>query len=109
MNENESTPETEEEGEIQVMSPFLPLLLLAISFALLLISLDSSLSTQRTGLNQALAQRNQLLQQSPQIQERLQKLFTDLGAIANTDADARAIIQRSGIQITPPAQQAPAK
>lgn len=97
------------------MSAFIPLILLAVSLALFLTSQISNLLTQRTNLKElntklveARDQRDKALQQAPKVQERLQKLFLDLAAIAKDDKDAQAIISRSGIQLNPnPAPAAP--
>ena len=82
------------------MSSFLPLLLLACSFVLILIFQVSQLLPQRSLLQNALVQNTQGVQQSKQVQAGLQKLVMDLAAAAAEDKDAQAIMTKYGIQVS---------
>jgi len=91
------------------MSAFLPLTVLAVSFALFLVSQISNLLTVRSSLvdsnGKFLAlkeQRNQIIKQTPQLEARLAKLFTDILTLAKDNKEAQDIVARSGIQLTLP-------
>jgi len=105
---NEVTPENTSASS-QSMSAFLPLTVLAVSFALFLVSQISNLLTVRSSLvdsnGKFLAlkeQRNQIIKQTPQLEARLAKLFTDILTLAKDNKEAQDIVARSGIQLTLP-------
>ena len=80
--------------------PFLPLVLLEISLALVLIFQVSVLKPQRDLLQQVIKQNEKGVEQSLQVQTALQKLVVDLLAAAKDDKDAQAIIAKYGIQVS---------
>lgn len=85
-------------------NPFLPIVLIA---ATLIIILGQNLLTvreQKTALKQQVDQQQPALEQSRQIQARFQKMMVDLLQLAQTDADAKTIVAKYGIAVTPPSK-----
>jgi hypothetical protein len=97
----------------------LPLALLAIAFAIFLFSQISSLGQNgrsmrwqaenldrqigslvesEKNLGNLIKQREALVQQSQQVQARYTEMLTDLINLADTDADARAVVDKYKIQ-----------
>ncbi len=73
------------------MDAFIPLVLLAISFIVLLGWQVSNASTQRTLLENAIENQKTAVAQSQQVQAGVKKLAADLVEAAQTDELARAI------------------
>lgn len=107
----------------------LPLALLAVAFAIFLFAQISSLGQngrsmrwQAENLDRQIAslveseknlgnlikQREALVQQSQQVQARYTEMLTDLINLADTDADARAVVDKYKIQRQQNQQAAPA-
>ena len=93
--------------ETQAPSAFLPIVLVELSLALLLVFLSMDQSTQRTKLQDAIQQREAAVQQSTQVQGKLQKIIQDFNAAA--PEEAKAVFAKYGIHYTPDATPAPAK
>ena len=94
-----NTPQDASESS-QCKGAFLPLVLVAISLALILIFQVSMQLPQRDLLRKFIQQNGKGVEQSLQVQASLQKLVTDLFAAASDDKDAQAIIAKYGIQMT---------
>ena len=58
----------------------------------------SALADSEESLSALASQRTALVQQSEQIQSRYSDLLTDILELSKTDADARAVAQKYGIQ-----------
>lgn len=107
----------------------LPLALLAIAFAIFLFSQISSLGQNgrsmrwqaenldrqigslvesEKNLGNLIKQRETLVEQSQQVQARYTEMLTDLINLAETDADARAVVEKYKIQRQQNQQAAPA-
>ena len=107
----------------------LPLALLAIAFAIFLFSQISSLGQNgrsmrwqaenldrqigslvesEKNLGNLIKQREALVQQSQQVQARYTEMLTDLINLADTDADARAVVEKYKIQRQQNQEAAPA-
>jgi chromosome segregation ATPase len=107
----------------------LPLALLAIAFAIFLFSQISSLGQNgrsmrwqaenldrqigslvesEKNLGNLIKQRETLVEQSQQVQARYTEMLTDLINLADTDADARAVVEKYKIQRQQNQQAAPA-
>lgn len=107
----------------------LPLALLAIAFAIFLFAQISSLGqngrsmrwqaenldrqiaslvTSEQNLGNLIKQREALVQQSQQVQARYTEMLTDLMNLAETDADARAVVDKYKIQRQQNQEAAPA-
>jgi hypothetical protein len=95
----------------QEMSPFLPITLLAICVLLTSIFQLSMMLPQRSQLQRVIAQNEQGVAQSQQVQQGLQRLVEGLVTLAKDDKDAQAIIAKHNIRINgqqPGNAQAPA-
>jgi len=94
----------------QEMSPFLPITLLAVCLLLTSIFQLSLMLPQRSQLQRAIAQNEQGVGQSQQVQQGLQRLVEGLVGLAKEDnKDAQAIIAKHNIRINNQApDQAPA-
>jgi len=104
---NESTPENDFESS-EAISAFLPLTLIGISVALVLAFQLTVQFPQRTILQKVVAQNEQAVQQSRQIQGGLQTLILDLNTAA--PEETRAALAKRGLQlgsVTGPATAAP--
>jgi hypothetical protein len=89
-------------------SAFLPVLLVALSFVILL-GRDLSLTRQQKGaLKQMHEQQTVNVEKSRQAQAAFEKLMRDLIRLAQTDQDARAVVTKYNINFTPAQQPAPA-
>ncbi|GEM_PF-3157564 len=89
---------------------FLPLVLLALSFGIILVWQLSNVSQQRTAIqqnreqleaafNQSTPQHEQLIAQSRAVQGKLETLVTDLLSLAHSgDKDAQEIVDKYKIQ-----------
>lgn len=94
----------------------LPFALLSTAVAILLIAQTVNVFKARSGLHDAEAQiadayrnREGLVKQSDEVQQKLQNLALDLLLLSKTDDSAKAIIQKYNIQQTGnPAAPAPA-
>lgn len=88
---------------------FLPLTLLA-SALLLVLSWQVFLSLQvRSNARAQFEQRKQLVEQSTKVQGGLENLVNDLLKLAETDKDAKAVVDKYGIRRNPPAGAPAAK
>lgn len=76
---------------------FLPLTLLSISLILIFIWQLSTISSQRSGFQNTIQRQDELVSQSHKVQAGLEKLVNDLLDLAQTDAEAKAIVQKYGI------------
>lgn len=94
-------------NDSEISNPFLPILLLVLSVALVLGWQVNSIAQQRSGLQIALGQLQEPTRQSQQFQGGLQKFLTDLLEFAKTDAQAKAVVDKYGIRQQPPASPAP--
>ncbi|XHR30228.1 MAG: hypothetical protein ACFUZC_06640 [Chthoniobacteraceae bacterium] len=93
----------------QEMSPFLPITLLAVCLLLTSIFQLSLMLPQRSQLQRVIAQNEQGVGQSQQVQQGLQRLVEGLVGIAKDDKDAQAIIAKHNIRVNNQApNQAPA-
>ena len=81
-------------------SAFLPLTILALSFALIMGSEVYNTKAQRDLLINGVVQRKPAVQQSLQVQSGLQKLAMDLLDAAKDDNDAKKIIAKYNIQVS---------
>ena len=98
-------------------SPFIPLVLLAVSLLIVFVWQLSNISSQRSALQNLVQSQQQTVQQSRQIQAGLEKLVNDLVDLAQSgDDDAKAIVTKYGISrqggaasVTPSASATPAK
>ena len=81
-------------------STFLPLVLVALSFVLVLIFQVSMQMPQRNLLQNIIKQNERNVEQSVQLQSRLQKLVMDIMEASKNDKDAQSIIAKYGIQMT---------
>lgn len=75
-------------------NPFLPITFLAATILVLLISQAWAGWQQRDSLKAMQAQREELVKQSRAIQGTLQKLMEDLLVLAQTDPEARALVDK---------------
>jgi hypothetical protein len=87
---------------------FIPLVILAISFIVLLGWQVSAASTQRTMLENALTRSQAAVTQAQQVQGTVSKLASDLLEAAQTDDTAKAIVNKYNIKQNAPADQAAA-
>lgn len=123
---------TIEDSTLQSSSPeniHLPLALLALAFAIFLFAQISSLGQNsrsmrwqtenldrqivslvesEKNLGNLVKQRESLVEQSQQVQARYTEMLTDLIKLAETDADARAVVDKYKIQRQQNQQAAPA-
>lgn len=82
---------------------FIPLLLLALSLAIVFIWQLTNLSSQRSIFQSTITRQEELVKQSKTVQGTLEKLVIDLLELARSgDTDAQAVVQKYNIQ-----QQAP--
>src|SRR5690242_5839631 len=87
---------------------FLPLTLLAVSWIIVLVW-QLGLTGQAKGNARTLRdQQTKLVEQSKAVQAGLERLARDLVEVAKTDDDAKAIVAKYNINITPP-ESPPAK
>jgi len=91
--------ESIESNDSQSPSAFLPIVLVEISLVLLFIFLCLDQSTQRSKMQEAIKQREASVQQSAQVQGKLQKLIEDFNTA--TPDEAKTIFAKYGIQFTP--------
>lgn len=98
MNESES-------NDAQAPSAFLPILLVELSVLLLLISLSVDQFSQRSKLQEAVNQREAVVQQSAQVQGKLQKIVEEFNAAA--PEEAKTAFAKYGIQFAPKPAAAP--
>ena len=96
-----------ESNDTQSPSAFLPIVLVELSLALLLVFLSLDQSTQRSKMQEAIKQRESVVQQSAQVQGKLQKIIEEFNAAA--PEQAKAVFAKYGIQFTPKTDAAPAK
>lgn len=89
--------------EVPPSNPFLPILLVAASIALLLVWQVKNISQQRTGLQSAIFQMQEPAKQSQQVQGSLQKLVVGLLDLAQSDQQAKAVVDKYGIKQNAPA------
>ena len=89
---------------------FLPSVILAASFLVLLVSEILSIRSQNNSLkatvaeiDKALAQREPTVRQAGEIREKFQSLVIDLLELAKTDAKADAVVKRNNLQMPPSA------
>jgi hypothetical protein len=92
--------------ETQTPSAFLPIVLVELSLALLLIFLSLDQSAQRAKLQDAIQQRDTAVQQSAQVQGKLQKIIEDFNAAA--PEEAKTVFAKYGIRFTPKPDATPA-
>ncbi len=85
------------------MDAFIPLVLLSISFIILLGWQVSVSSTQKNLMENAITRQEPAVNQSQQVQASVTKLVTDLLQAAQTDAGAKAIVDKYKIQQSAPA------
>ena len=95
-----------ESTDMQSPSAFLPIVLVEFSVALLLIFLCLDQSGQRNKMQEAVKQREAMVQQSAQVQGKLQKLIEDFNAA--TPDEAKTIFANYGSQNTPKSAASPA-
>lgn len=86
---------------------FIPFLVLAISFATLLIyqivnvnKQHNSMEATQKQLAEVITQRNDLVKQSVDVQNKLQTMAIDLLALSQNNEKAKAIVQKYNIQQT---------
>ncbi|MEM6820717.1 MAG: hypothetical protein AAF558_02080 [Verrucomicrobiota bacterium] len=83
-------------------SPFIPLVLLGFALVLILVwQLFVAWST-RSALRAQFEERKDLVKQSELVQGNVQNLVNDLLILAESDADARQIVQKYKIRRTQP-------
>lgn len=87
---------------------FWPLLILALSFAVLLAWQVRLSLQQRKLMKNQLTQREEVAQQSLKVQGELKRLVDDLIRFAKYDADAKALLGKYGISQQPEAAPGPA-
>ena len=93
--------------QIQVenkLNLFWPFALLAASLIIVLGQNLWTVRDQKAALTNAIDQQRPALEQSRQVQVRFQKMMVDLLQMAQTDAEAKTIVTKYGIAITPPAR-----
>ena len=83
---------------------FWPFVLLAASLIVILGQNLLTVREQKANLTQVVEQQKPTLEQSRQVQMRFQKMMMDLLQLAQTDAEAKTIVTKYGIAITPPAR-----
>ena len=91
--------------QIQTESKFNPFWPIALIAASLIIILGQNLLTvreQKSALKQLVDQQAPVLDQSRQVQARFQKMMMDLLQLAQSDAEAKTIVTKYGIAVTPP-------
>jgi hypothetical protein len=94
-----------ESSDIQAPSAFLPIVLVELSLALLFTFLCLDQSAQRSRIQEAIKQREPMVQQSAQLQGKLQKLIEDFNTA--TPEEAKTVFAKYGIQFTPKAAVSP--
>ena len=88
-----------ESNDVQAPSAFLPMVLVELSVVLLLLFLCVDQSAQRAKIQEAIKQRDAMVQQSTQVQGKLQKLIEDFNTAA--PEEAKTIFAKYGIQFAP--------
>jgi len=83
---------------------FWPFALLAASLIVILGQNLLTVREQKANLTQVVEQQKPTLEQSRQVQMRFQKMMMDLLQLSQTDAEAKTIVTKYGIAITPPAR-----
>lgn len=98
-------------GAALVKDAFIPLLVLALSYVILVSWQVSNALAQREAMQTASSRQEPVIDQSHQAQAALQKLASDVIEAAQTDDIAKAIVAKYGMQIKAPATPAasPAK
>lgn len=94
-----------ESNDTQSPSAFLPIVLVEFSLAILLIFLSLDQSSQRSKLKEAIQQRDAIVQQSAQVQAKLQKIIEEFNAA--TPEEAKTVFAKFGIQLAPKAEASP--
>lgn len=89
-------------NDSEISNPFLPILLLILSVAVVLIWQVNNIAQQRSALQIGIGQLQEPTRQSQQFQGNLQRFLTDLLELAKTDPQAKAVVDKYGIR-----QQAP--
>ncbi len=85
-------------NDSQSSSSFLPVLLLNVAL-LILLTWQVVLSVQtRSNTKSMVEQRQQLVTQSTALQGNLERLVNDLLELAETDSDARAVVEKYQIR-----------
>ena len=95
-------------GHCCASSAFIPLVLLALSFNVLLVWQVINYHTQRGQLETALKNQAAAVTQSQQAQTGVTKLMTDLAKTAQTDDTAKSIVNAYAKYFRPNASPAPA-
>lgn len=91
------------------ISPFLPVLIGSLALVILLGYQLTIIFGQRSGLQKQITQQTEVVTRAVQTQNELQRVVMELLALAETDADAKAIITKYKIaSSTPPQAPAPA-
>ncbi|TAN39048.1 MAG: hypothetical protein EPN23_00620 [Verrucomicrobia bacterium] len=81
-------------------NPFLPIVLLALTLILVLGQNLLTVRDQKSALNQVVDQQKPAIEQSRQASARFTKMMQDLWQLAQTDAEAKAIVAKHGIAFT---------
>jgi hypothetical protein len=93
------------EAAPRARNPFVPLLILAVA----MLSIQGQELVNLEQVNRTLAGQLEQVDREAQANHnenaKLDSLFRSLVALANTDMDARAIVIKHGLQITPPATE----
>ena len=92
-------------NDTQSPSAFLPIVLVEFSLVLLLIFQGIDQTSQRSKLQDAIQQRDAVVQQSAQVQGKLQKIIEEFNAAA--PEEAKTVFAKFGIQFTPKAAASP--
>ena len=106
MEDEEDFEPAPEVGELR-FSVFWPVLLLGLSLLIVLTWEISIGASTRRSAQTVQDQQVRLVDQAKQVQQNLEKLVRGLVELAKTDEEAKKLVTKFGIKITPPAQPAP--
>ena len=100
----EDYPATEEFPEVvaSIYTSFLPSSLVALSFIIILVWELVAAGQVRSNSARLHEQQARIVEQSQQIQSKLEKLARDLIEVAASDDDAKAIVAKYQINVTNP-------
>ena len=91
------------------LDAFVPLLLLALSLVLIFVFQLTAITQQRAAFENAVNRQGEGVKQSRIVQGNLEKLVRDVLDLAQSgDSEAKAVIQKYGIQSNAPVAPAPA-
>jgi hypothetical protein len=92
-----------------VRSAFLPVTLCALALLLFFVWQFVLVTKNKSAIKAQVTQRDQMVGQARTAQNELQRICMDLLELGKTDPEAKAIADKYGITITPPAAGAAAR